>query len=554
MRNLLFLLLFITYTPICSAQLYVDILGDRRSKEEEDAIWAEIQQRDRERERAHQRFLEEQERERIRQEKALEKALEDALNKARAQKQREQQKADRNRQIAERNKQVAERNRQIEEENQRIAEENRRRKIEAERRRKEEELRRREETRKRVTAETYQRLETQTRNMQNAAAYASGEGAYRLQQEHNVARYEQQIQPGMGNAVSQISHLPKQKFTLPKNDFVLDPNRIYHLDTWNLSSSEDIGYAFSVPPLLPIKDKSMWDKVVEDIPKNHLMVYLAYMKNKSGNLNPNVTETEEGYAFVSSTGNTIYWMAKDGNSMSFVDLDDPKNAELKREIYAKANSGVKIKGLIDTDKIKGLKFDDNLNIESKRTFGDDDLTVSLKGKATINKEWGRKYEEKKITEDLTNKNEIETTLIAAAVGAKIEKDDMSKFTIGYMRFVTKNVAVTGSVTLEAGSKIKGDISGKSSISTKKMDLNAGAELGIEGLALNISGGYLVAGKNGVYLGTTKVRGGLGASVGGKIGLTSSYVKGGMASVGYDLNGILIPYTSNDFTFSIGQNK
>lgn len=89
MRNLLFLLLFITYTPICSAQLYVDILGDRRSKEEEDAIWAEIQQRDRERERAHQRFLEEQERERIRQEKALEKALEDALNKARAQKQRE---------------------------------------------------------------------------------------------------------------------------------------------------------------------------------------------------------------------------------------------------------------------------------------------------------------------------------------------------------------------------------------------------------------------------------------------------------------------------------
>ena len=284
------------------------------------------------------------------------------------------------------------------------------------------------------------------------------------------------------------------------------------------------------------------------------MVYLAYMKNMSGDLNPNVTETEEGYAFVSSTGNTIYWMAKDGNSMSFVDLDEPKNAELKREIYAKANSGVKINGLIDTDKIKGLKFDDNLNIESKRTFGDDDLTVSLKGKATINKEWGRKYEEKKITEDLTNKNEIETTLIAAAVGAKIEKDDMSKFTIGYMRFVTKNVAVTGSVTLEAGSKIKGDISGKSSISTKKMDLNAGAELGIEGVALNISGGYLVAGKNGVYLGTTKVRGGLGASVGGKIGLTSSYVKGGMASVGYDLNGILIPYTSNDFTFSIGQNK
>ena len=287
MKNFLVLFFLICSPIVCCAQ----ILGDGWTREEHDAYWQEIQQRDRERERAHQRFLEEQERERIRQEKALEKALEDALNRARAQKQREQQKADRNRQIAERNKQVAERNRQIEEENQRIAEENRRRQIEAERRRKEEELRRREETRKRVTAETYQRLETQTRNMQNAAAYASGEGAYRLQQEHNVARYEQQIQPGMGNAVSQISHLPKQKFTLPKNDFVLDPNRIYHLDTWNLSSSEDIGYTFSVPSTPFIrKITPEWNNFYNAIPSRRTSTYMTMMINMCDGEMPEIYE------------------------------------------------------------------------------------------------------------------------------------------------------------------------------------------------------------------------------------------------------------------------
>ena len=60
MKNFLVLFFLICSPIVCCAQ----ILGDGWTREEHDAYWQEIQQRDRERERAHQRFLEEQERER----------------------------------------------------------------------------------------------------------------------------------------------------------------------------------------------------------------------------------------------------------------------------------------------------------------------------------------------------------------------------------------------------------------------------------------------------------------------------------------------------------
>ena len=524
MKNFLVLFFLICSPIVCCAQ----ILGDGWTREEHDAYWQEIQQRDRERERAHQRFLEEQERERIRQEKALEKALEDALNRARAQKQREQQKADRNRQIAERNKQVAERNRQIEEENQRIAEENRRRQIEAERRRKEEELRRREETRKRVTAETYQRLETQTRNMQNAAAYASGEGAYRLQQEHNVARYEQQIQPGMGNAVSQISHLPKQKFTLPKNDFVLDPNRIYHLDTWNLSSSEDIGYTFSVPSTPFIrKITPEWNNFYNAIPSRRTSTYMTMMINMCDGEMPEIYEKKDAFAFLSPDGNTVFRVSKDGKSFLVVDLDDPENVEYKNDLYAKVNSGVKGLGKIEMKTDGKVKFKN----ENGTTMTPIDHGVSIQGKID-SKSVDPFANEEKVDLNM-EKEEKDIANIGVSAGREMGLDNTSKLKCTYLYFVSKNQAVLVRGTIEGGGKATVDASVNLSSDMQKTGL--GLNAGVEGVAVKGDVGYIYTTENGFYLAEAGLRGGAGYSVGANVAMNHGKFGAGIFSLAYDVN-------------------
>lgn len=538
MRNLLFLLLFITYTPICSAQLYVDILGDRRSKEEEDAIWAEIQQRDRERERAHQRFLEEQERERIRQEKALEKALEDALNKARAQKQREQQKADRNRQIAERNKQVAERNRQIEEENQRIAEENRRRQIEAERRRKEEELRRREETRKRVTAETYQRLETQTRNMQNAAAYASGEGAYKLQREHDVAKYEQHIQPGMGNAVSQINHIPKQTFTLPPTGFVLDPNRVYHLDTWNLSSSEDIGYAFSVPSIPYVDKTPEWNNFFDTIPPRRMRAYMTMMKNLCDGEMPDIYEKKDAFAFLSPDGSTVFRVSKDGNSFLVVDLDDPENVKYKNDIYAKANFGVKGKATFEyKTHTNGENDDVKLKSDDGTSLNPIDNGVSVNGNIDTEGIDPFYYKDEWKEPNLNIESEEKGIANAGAdLGWDMGLDNTSKLKCTYLYFLSENQAAFVRGTIEGGGKANMGLSINASVSnTKNTGLGVGANAGVEGFAIKGEVGYIYTTENGFYLAEAGLRGGAGYSVGANVGINQGKLSAGVISLAWNFN-------------------
>lgn len=234
MKRSLFLLITAIFASHTMSQILYDGMYSNDWEAERDALVFYGQNSE------QQQWIQEQERKRQEQERAIQNLRIEIPSQHQSASPKGMSQAEYNRRIAEKNRQIAIRNKQIQQRNQQLALQRRQQQIAAEKRKQEEiriqrerEQQKREETRQRVAEETYQRLESQTRTLQNAAAYASGEGAYRLREQHDVSRYETPIRQGTGNIVNQIDYSTKQKFTTPSNSVFIDPSRQSNLGKWD---------------------------------------------------------------------------------------------------------------------------------------------------------------------------------------------------------------------------------------------------------------------------------------------------------------------------------
>ena len=534
MKRSLFLLITMIFASHTMSQILYDGMYSGDWETERDALVFGGQNSE------QRQWIQEQERKRQEQERAIQNLRIEIPSQHQSTSPKGMSQAEYNRRIAEKNRQIAIRNKQIQQRNQQLALQRRQQQIAAEKRKQEEiriqrerEQQKREETRQRVAEETYQRLESQTRNLQNAAAYASGEGAYRLREQHDVSRYETPIRQGTGNVVNQIDYRPKQKFSTPSNSFVIDPNRQYNLATWEEKASEDLVFNTPITPIPHRSDEEAWHYFHKTISEKHAIAYMAIMRDMEGGELPTAFIVDGGYAFASKNKKIVYKVGGDGNSMWIVNLDEPENAEFKREFYAETNLG---KALMSKTPLNDKIMDSEVTLE----IGDDAKISNnkdgLKMKMEIDQYTDRfKFKEKFGEESKDNS-------IGIAGGAEIKLDNMSKMKVTYIQFVSNNYALVNSGGVEAGQKFKVGESIRAKTSTKmESDIGFDASADIEGLAGSITTGYLHLSDKGVTIKEVGIRGGWGASVGAKFGLKGGALKGGAFSFAWNLKSKYYPY-------------
>lgn len=529
MKRSLFLLITAIFASHTMSQILYDGMYSNDWEAERDALVFSGQNNE------QQQWIQEQERKRQEQERAIQNLRIEIPSQHQSASPKGMSQAEYNRRIAEKNRQIAIRNKQIQQRNQQLALQRRQQQIDAEKRKQEEiriqkerEQQKREETRQRVAEETYQRLESQTRNLQNAAAYASGEGAYRLREQHDVSRYETPIRRGTGNVINQIDSDTKQKFSTPSNSFVIDPNRQYNLATWKEKSSEDLVFNTPIPPIPHRSDEEAWHYFHKTISEKHAMAYMAIMRDMEGGEMPTAYIVDGGYAFASKNKNIVYKVDGDGNSMWIVNLDEPENAEFKRKFYAETNLGKNMKSKTPLNA-------EIMDSEATLSVGDEKISNSKDG-VKIKATDGYQFKEQEYGEESKAKS------IGIAGGAELQYDDMSKMKGTYIQFVSENYALVNSIEVDAGNKIKvgGSIGAKTSTKMKS-DIGLDASANYEGFATSISSGYLHLSEEGVRMKGVGFRGGIGASIGGKFGLKEGSIKGGAFSFSWNMKSKYYPY-------------
>ena len=314
------------------------------------------------------------------------------------------------------------------------------------------------------------------------------------------------------------------------NNFVIDPNRVYHLDTWDLSSSEDISYTTSLPPIPSAESIPVFTKFVQEIPNNRLMVYLSVMDFNANKIKSPI-ETESAYVFLTNTEDTLYRISKDGNSMFILDLRDPDNWKFKNEVYAKANVGMK-------HKIGDGKVEYKTNF-----FTDKPSKVGAKGKVDIDEiavfdqlEWQHVTEEE-ISKGQSQNDEKTAGQVGAKVGSSLEVSNFSHVNGRYIRFVSDNYALVGDGYIGGGHKpkAKAEIKAELSTSMSKSDVSAGLEVGLDVAEVSLGGGYLKVVENGYYISKVDIKGTAGPSAGVSVGLKRGKVKGFLFGLGWDIS-------------------
>ena len=520
MKRSLLLFVIVALATHATAQILYDGMYSSGWEEERDAFIRGEQS-------SRQQWLIEQERKRQEQERAIQNLrIETPQSKSTSQ-------AEYNRRMAEKNRQIAIRNRQIQRRKQQIAQQRRQQQIAAERRRQEEIRRRneaerlkREEKGRQAYAETYKSLEGQTRALQDAAAYASGEGAYYLREQHDVSRYETPIQKGTGSVISNANQSPRQKFAMPQ-ELVIDPDRKYNLATWGEVSSDDLHFDNPLPPIPQSSDKEAWFYFHKTISQKRTMAYMAMMRGLEDGELPTAYMVDDGYAFLSKNKNIVYKISGDGQSLLIVNLDEPENAAFKGEIYAETKLGKAVKAKTPlNEKIMDSEVSLDIGNDTKISNKEDGLKIKTEPE-DFKKEFGEKSDD---------------TGIGIAAKAEWKSENMSKLKGTYIHFVSDDYALVNSIAGEAGSKIKaeGSVGAKTS-ANKGSDLGFDASAGIEGLAVSASTGYLHLSDKGVTVREIGVRGGVGASIGAKFGLKGGSLKGGACSFSWAFKSKYYPY-------------
>ena len=138
-----------------------------------------------------------------------------------------------------------------------------RRTAEREAKRREEERKKQEQIRRDVTARTYAALERQTKVKQDDAHYRTHEGAYELAERHNSKNLTIITEENnFGNTRFYIGSRKNFTHSLRKPDeggLVIDPNKIYHLATWDNTPSEDL--SFIDKPMLSYQEHQLIDEI-----------------------------------------------------------------------------------------------------------------------------------------------------------------------------------------------------------------------------------------------------------------------------------------------------
>ena len=563
--------IILLFAPLlCFAQTYAEMQEakeaevfeeDRKRQQRYEAYMEELNENARrQRERLEQfqvNFLQEEEqraRDKARREAELQAQRERAKQEAqlRAKQQREaqlraQQQAERKRQIAAYNQQVAARNAQIRAHNEQLREEQAEQRREAARQRAEAELRRKEAIRQQVTQETYNRLEQQTRTKEHIAADAAGAGADRLARNHPVSRYETDIPVGGGRPTSQIDHLPRQKFEIPTGSRILDPDKVYYC---NMPQNEGDVYLFyqdASSPVPPSVDNSApWLDFCDNMPSKRAAAHLALMRQACGGDMPTTIKMFDDYtAFLSSDGNTVISVKKDGSEMTIWHLEEGRDDQIKSDVYAKLNAGI-IK-----EKVKG-KHNDDLSIKRPQiedvtlSVNSATITASHKNGATnfkvSKKDNLASIEEVRPFKEDQNDQKKESSAksdVGVAFGLEGSINGLTSIERTKIVFMgdSHRHAYTYSIKGSAGYKVQIGVEGGAS--TKK-GLKANAGVSYDGLKAELQGGYIYVGEKKIYEGTAGAEASAGYSVGFDVSPSRLKVKGGIASLGGFYNVRVIP--------------
>ncbi len=458
---------------------------------------------------------------------------------------RAQQQAERKRQIAAYNQQIAARNAQIRAHNEQLREEQAEQRREAARQKAEEERRRKEALKQQVTQDTYNQLEQQTQSMEHAAADAAGAGADRLARNHPVSRYETDIPVGGGRPTSQIDHLPRQKFEIPTGSRILDPDKVYYCNMPQNDGDVYLFYQDASSPVPPSVDNSApWLDFCDSMPSKRAAAHLALMRQACGGDMPTTIKIFDDYtAFLSSDGNTVISVKKDGSEMTIWHLKEGRDDQIKADVYAKLNAGIikeKVKGNIEDDiPIKRPEIEDvTLSVGSATAThknGVTNVNVSKKDYFyKIEDERPFKEEQKEQKKESSSKSDV-----GVAVGFEESIDGLTSIERTKIVFMgdSHQHAYTYDVKGSAGYKL--EVGAEGAASTKKgVNIHIGASY--ENLKGRLHGGYIYVGEKNIY----EVTGGWEASTGYGIGIELSpsriKAKAGALSYGSFYNARVIP--------------
>lgn len=334
---------------------------------------------------------------------------------------------------------------------------------EAERIRQEAKKREQERIRAQVTAATYVALGPSTQAKQDAAYYRAHERVYEGAEQHTSSHLMNVTE---GNNFGQGDYTtPNRNFKrslrkeTPNEGFVIDPDRTYHLATWDNLPSEDL--SFKNEDYLRLQDKTAeiirptqeaWDEIRGKLDEEnfHLLAYI--LKSNNGGETPTFLGiTDSGrYIFESADGNNVFSVSKDGKGIQTLTFEEHSWTD---------------ENIIAAIREKGFNgaISDRLKFECPDFYGGKGGTISFK--------------------DLPDLSVADLRKLLPQIKAELKLkliDHSSTLTYGYTRLYDSHISISGTVSGFSGIKDNTSFSVAITPEAPEMDAMLGGKDLVEG--------------------------------------------------------------------------